>query len=383
MAYALNVITAKAGIQALHSAPPRRIALSYSLVSSKRNPMRTSDFDYELPGDLIAQTPLEPRDSSRLMVVERSNGSITHRLFHDIPRFLQPGDLLVLNDTRVISARLKGQRANGGTAEVFLLRRLEQGLWEALVRPSKRLRAGEKIRLLPRQSEAAEPVFIELLESDRSDVRRLLFTQEHLLDELGQTPLPPYIHGYTGDPERYQTVYSTVKGSVAAPTAGLHFTPQLLQEIRGRGVEVAQVTLHVGLDSFRPVREEDPRQHAIHQEYGELGPEAAEAIQRAKSGRRRIVCVGTTTVRLLEQAALPDTGNRHLEPFMGWVDLFILPGHRFRVADAMITNFHLPRSTLLMLVSAFAGKELIERAYGEAITLKYRFYSFGDAMLVL
>jgi len=345
--------------------------------------MKTSDFDYQLPGDLIAQTPQEPRDKSRLMVVDRSNESIDHGRFHDIGNLLKHGDLLVLNESRVIPARLKGQRASGGSAEVFLLRRLELGLWEALVRPSKRLRAGEKIQLVSKKNEDVLPVFIEVLEEDKPDVRKIAFADEGLLEMLGETPLPPYIHGYTGDPERYQTVYSRVKGSVAAPTAGLHFTPALLNRIRETGVEIVQVTLHVGLDSFRPVREEDPRQHTIHQEYGELAPEAAAAIKRAKSSGKRVVCVGTTTVRLLEQAALAGTPEEPAEPFSGWVDLFILPGHQFRIADAMITNFHLPRSTLLMLVSAFAGKELIERAYREAISLRYRFYSFGDAMLIL
>ena len=345
--------------------------------------MKTSDFDYELPADLIAQTPQEPRDNSRLMVVERINGSISHGRFRDIENLLKPGDLLVLNDSRVIPARLKGERANGGTAEVFLLRRLEPGMWEALVRPSKRVRAGEKIRLVPKESENIEPVFVQVLESERSDVRRIAFADEALLEKVGETPLPPYIHGYTGDPERYQTVYSRVEGSVAAPTAGLHFTPALLDHIEQRGVHVTRVTLHVGLDSFRPVREADPREHSIHQEYGELTSEEAAAIRRAKSSGRRVVCVGTTTVRLLEQAAVAGTGDAPVAPFRGWVDLFILPGHEFRIVDAMITNFHLPRSTLLMLVSAFAGKELIERAYCEATALRYRFYSFGDAMFIL
>ncbi len=347
------------------------------------NSMKTSDFDYQLPRELIAQTPEEPRDGSRLMVVRRSDGSITHRRFHDIPYLLDPGDLIVLNDSRVIPARLKGQRANGGRVEILLLRRLEPGIWEALMKPSKRLRVGEKIRLLARGSTNGEPAFLEVLESDRLDVRRVAFPHDDLLDKMGETPLPPYIHGYAGDPERYQTVYSRAKGSVAAPTAGLHFTPALLDRTRERGLGIAHVTLHVGLDSFRPVREDDPREHAIHQEYGELPAEAAAAIQAARSNQKRIVCVGTTTVRLLEQADKASVGSLAVEPFRGWVDLFILPGHRFRVADAMITNFHLPRSTLLMLVSAFAGKQLTERAYREAISLRYRFYSFGDAMLIL
>lgn len=345
--------------------------------------MRTSDFDYELPSELIAQTPEEPRDSSRLMVVRRSDGSITHRHFHEITSLLDPGDLMVLNDSRVIPARLKGQRSKGGKVEILLLRRLEPGIWEALLKPSKRSRVGEKIRLLARGSGHGEPAFLEVLESNGLEVRRVAFANENLLEEMGETPLPPYIHGYSGDPERYQTVYSRAKGSVAAPTAGLHFTPALLGRIRERGLGSAHVTLHVGLDSFRPMREDDPMEHVIHQEYGELSAEAAADIQTARSNQKRIVCVGTTTVRLLEQTALESTGSLPVAPFRGWVDLFILPGHRFRLTDAVVTNFHLPRSTLLMLVSAFAGKELIERAYREAISLRYRFYSFGDAMLIL
>jgi S-adenosylmethionine:tRNA ribosyltransferase-isomerase len=314
--------------------------------------------------------------------VRRTDGSITHRHFHDIPLLLDPGDLMVLNDSRVIPARLKGQRSNGGKAEILLLRRLEPGIWEALVKPSKGLPPGAKIRLLPLGSSDREPAFIEVLESDRPDVRKIAFADEDLLEDVGQTPLPPYIHGYSGDPERYQTVYARTNGSVAAPTAGLHFTPALLHSIEERRVGIALVTLHVGLDSFRPVREDDPKNHSIHKEYGELPPDTAAAVQAARSNGKRIVCVGTTTVRLLEQAALAG-GDPPAAPFKGWVDLFILPGHDFRLADAMITNFHLPRSTLLMLVSAFAGKQLIERAYREAISLRYRFYSFGDAMLIL
>jgi len=345
--------------------------------------MKTSDFDYELPSELIAQTPEEPRDRSRLMVVRRSDASISHWHFYDLPNLLDTGDLLILNDSRVIPARLTGHRAQGGKVEVLLLRRIEPGIWDALVRPSKRLCAGDKIRLVPAKPTHSDPPFLEVLESQTQNIRRVAFAAEDLLEEVGQTPLPPYIHRYTGDPERYQTVYSQAKGSVAAPTAGLHFTPELLNRISQKGVEIARVTLHVGLDSFRPVREEDPQQHAIHQEYGELPSQVATAIRDARSKKKRILCVGTTTVRLVEQTALPNDGVIPAQPYKGWVSLFILPGYRFRIADALITNFHLPRSTLLMLVSAFAGKELIERAYSEAISLKYRFYSFGDAMLIL
>jgi S-adenosylmethionine:tRNA ribosyltransferase-isomerase len=346
--------------------------------------LRTSDFDYSLPPELIAQTPAEPRDQSRLMVLHRSDGSIEHHRFSEIIDFLQPTDVLVLNDTRVIPARLKAQKGSGGKVEILLLRRLEPGLWEALVKPSKRIAVGDKVELVSTQPGAeGKTTFVEVLERKEEGVRIVRFADETLVEALGQIPLPPYIHDYHGDRERYQTVYSREKGSVAAPTAGLHFTPGLLSQIREMGIELVFVTLHVGLDTFRPIREEDPREHQIHHEFGVLTPEAAERLARARSEGRRIICVGTTAVRLVEQAALASEGIEGVKPFQGWVDLFILPGHRFRLVDVMITNFHLPRSTLLMLVSAFAGKDLISRAYREAIRERYRFYSFGDAMLIL
>ena len=346
--------------------------------------MKTSDFDYSLPPELIAQTPAEPRDQSRLMVLHRSDGSTEHHRFSEIIDFLHPTDVLVLNNTRVIPARLKARKGSGGKVEILLLRRLEPGLWEALVKPSKRIAVGDKVEVVSTQpGSRGETAFVEILERKEEGVRVVRFADDALVEALGQIPLPPYIHDYHGDRERYQTVYSREKGSVAAPTAGLHFTPGLLSQIKEKGIDLVFVTLHVGLDTFRPIREEDPRQHDIHHEFGVLTPEAAESLTRARSDGRRIICVGTTAVRLLEQAALASEGTEGAKPFQGWADLFILPGHRFRLVDAMITNFHLPRSTLLMLVSAFAGKDLISHAYQEAIREHYRFYSFGDAMLVL
>jgi S-adenosylmethionine:tRNA ribosyltransferase-isomerase len=318
------------------------------------------------------------------MVLRRSDGSIEHRRFSEILDFLRPTDVLVLNDTRVIPARLMGQKGSGGKVEILLLRRLEPGLWEALVKPSKRIAVGDKVELVgTRPGSEGETAFIEVLERKDEGVRIVRFAKEGIVEALGQIPLPPYVHDYHGDRERYQTVYSREKGSVAAPTAGLHFTPALLRQINETGIDLVFATLHVGLDTFRPIREEDPRQHHIHHEYGVLTREAAERLTSARRDGRRIICVGTTAVRLLEQAALVSEGAERVEAFQGWVDLFILPGHRFRLVDAMITNFHLPRSTLLMLVSAFGGTDLIKRAYQEAIAQQYRFYSFGDAMLVL
>ena len=346
--------------------------------------MRTSDFDYSLPPEFIAQTPAEPRDQSRLMVLRRGDGSVEHHRFSEIVDFLEPTDVLVLNDTRVIPARLKAQKGSGGKVEILLLRRLEPGLWEALVKPSKRIAVGDKVEVVSMQQRSeGKTAFVEILDRREEGVRVVRFADESLVEALGQIPLPPYIHDFHGDRERYQTVYSREKGSVAAPTAGLHFTPGLLRQIREKGCDLVFVTLHVGLDTFRPIREEDPRQHHIHHEFGVLTPEAAERLTRARRDGRRIICVGTTAVRLLEQAALASEGTEGVKPFQGWADLFILPGHRFGLVDAKITNFHLPRSTLLMLVSAFAGKDLISHAYKEAIRERYRFYSFGDAMLVL
>jgi len=346
--------------------------------------MKTNQFDYLLPAELIAQTPMEPRDHSRLMVLHQGNGSIEHRHFFEIVDFLKPGDVLVLNDSRVIPARLRGQREGGGKAEILLLRRLDPGIWEALVRPAKKVKVGEKIEVISEEhGPLGNSASVEVLERGEQGLRIIHFAEEALLEKLGQTPLPPYIHTPLSDPERYQTVYAKVKGSVAAPTAGLHFTPQLLDKFTEKEIDLAFVTLHVGLDSFRPIRVEDPQQHPMHREYGELTEEVATKLASAKAKGSRIICVGTTTVRLLEQAALTTNKPERLKPFKGWTSLFILPGHQFRLVDGLITNFHLPRSTLLMLVCAFAGKGLIDHAYQEAIRLGYRFYSFGDAMLII
>jgi len=343
--------------------------------------MKISEFDYLLPVNLIAQTPIEPRDHSRLMVLNRANGSLEHHHFFQIADLLQPGDVLVLNDSRVIPARLQGRRRGGGKAEFLLLRRLDKGIWEALVKPSKSIRVGDKVEIVA--NGARSSTLGEVLEVREEGLRTIRFVEEELLEELGQTPLPPYIHVPISDPERYQTVYARAKGSVAAPTAGLHLTPQLIDKFKKKGVEIAFVTLHVGLDSFRPVRVEDLNQHRMHQEYGELTEGVASKLSKAKAEGRRVVCVGTTTVRLLEQAALAADEPEIIKPFKGWTSLFISPGHQFRLVDSLITNFHLPRSTLLMLVCAFAGKELIDRAYQEAINSDYRFYSFGDGMMIL
>ena len=369
--------------------------------------MRTSDFDYDLPPELIAQTPVEPRDASRLMVVHRNAppdervNQIQHRTFRDIGLYLQSGDLLVLNQTRVIPARLYGHKAQtGGKVELLLLRQENENTWEALVR-GKRLGPGTVIEIGAQAPATAVSVAAEIVAETKSGGRLVRFEQpvEPLLQELGIVPLPPYIHEPLADPERYQTVYGRVEGSVAASTAGLHFTPELLIELRRLGVEMAYITLHIGLDTFRPVKEEQVEEHQIHTEWYELTAPVAEQVNRARLEGRRIVAGGTTVVRALESAAaacapsLPAAGGeagvgqacawRTVAAFAGPTDLFIYPGYSFRVIDAMITNFHLPRSTLLMLVSAFAGRDLMARAYQEAIQERYRFFSFGDAMLLL
>jgi S-adenosylmethionine:tRNA ribosyltransferase-isomerase len=337
--------------------------------------MKTADFDYVLPPERIAQAPAEPRDHSRLMVLSRQGRWFEHRRFFDIVDYLKPGDILVGNDSRVIPARLFGHKvAGGGEVSFLLLRRLSPGIWEALAKPGRRLKPGTEVEI------RAEPSFsAQVVSKAETGIMTIQLSDEAALEELGMVPLPPYIHAPLADPERYQTVYARVRGSVAAPTAGLHFTPELIQRIQGKGVEFCFITLHVGLDSFRPVRADDPRDHVLHQEYCELGPEVAEKLTEAKRERRRIICIGTTAVRAVEGAAR----DGEVKPFQGWTGLYILPGYQFNIVDALVTNFHLPRSTLLMLVSAFAGRELTLYAYQEAMQLGYRFYSFGDAMLVL
>ncbi len=347
--------------------------------------MKTSDFDYTLPPELIAQAPVEPRDQSRLMVLDRGDGSIKHRKFFEIVEYLRDGDVLVFNNSRVIPARLNGRKVDsGGRVEILLLRRLNSGTWEALVKPGKRVSIGTRIEITSNSSGNGNGAVIlaEVTGLKHDGIKVISFSDETLLPELGKIPLPPYIHTPLTDPERYQTVYASAAGSVASPTAGLHFTPGLIDEIRDKGVHCLFVTLHVGLDTFRPVREDDPCKHSIYNEYGIIDKEVAAQLCQAKADGRRIIGVGTTTVRIVEQAAQVSEMSL-VEPLDGWTSLFILPGYRFRVVDALITNFHLPRTTLLMLVNAFAGKNLIARAYEEAIAQRYRFFSFGDAMLVL
>jgi len=346
--------------------------------------MKTIDFDYVLPQELIAQTPVEPRDNSRLMVVDRRQGSIEHRRFYDIADYLQAGDVLVCNESLVIPARLYGRKMDsGGRVEILLLRRLEEGVWEALVRRGKRLRPGSQVAITEEAGEGSLPhITAEVTGQGEGGIKVIRFSDETLLSELGKVPLPPYINTPLSRSDRYQTVYARVAGSVAAPTAGLHFTPQLLDKLEKKGVRLLFVCLHIGLDTFSPVREDDPREHHIHREYGTVDEAVASELSGAKRQGRRVIGVGTTTVRLLEQVAQLYPPER-LPPFADWVSLYILPGHRFRMVDALLTNFHLPRSTLLMLVTAFAGKGLVNRAYREAISAGYRFYSFGDAMLIL
>jgi S-adenosylmethionine:tRNA ribosyltransferase-isomerase len=341
--------------------------------------MKTSDFDYYLPKASIAQTPLEPRDSSRLLVLHRDTGLLEHRIFREIGDYLQEGDLLVLNQTRVIPARIYARRESGGRVEMLLLRRRDALTWEALV-GGKGLRVST--RLLVENGPSAE--IIEIL--DRSE-RLIKFDEpiEPYFPKVGNVPLPPYIHEKLSDPERYQTVYAREPGSAAAPTAGLHFTPRLLEELQVKGIKIAYVTLHVGLDTFAPVNEENPQEHKIHTEWCELPQETADLINEIKQSGGRVIAVGTTSVRTLEGVASlqsPIT-NYELQPFTGPTSLYILPGYQFKIVDAMITNFHLPKSTLLMLVSAFAGREKILETYKTAIQEGYRFYSFGDAMLIV
>ena len=341
--------------------------------------MKTSDFDYHLPESSIAQTPAEPRDSSRLLVLHRDTGEREHRIFRDVTEYLRAGDLLVLNQTRVIPARIFARKATGGKVELLLLRRRDTLTWEALV-GGKGLRIGTKVRV----EAGPEAEIIELLEGSE---RLVQFSEpiEPYFSQVGHVPLPPYIHEKLTNPERYQTVYAKEPGSAAAPTAGLHFTPRLLDELQAKGVKVAYVTLHVGLDTFAPVNEDDPEEHKIHTEWCELPVETAEAINETREAGGRVVAVGTTSVRTLESAARYATLGRsaRIVPFTGSTDLYILPGYRFSLVDVMITNFHLPKSTLLMLVSAFAGREQIIETYELAIREGYRFYSFGDAMLIL
>ena len=341
--------------------------------------MKTSDFDYVLPEELIAQTPMEPRDHSRLMVVHRGTGAIEHKHFYDLPQYLRPGDALVINETKVIPARLLGVKEDTGVpVEVLLLRRENATDWEALVRPGRRLKPG------------ATCVFGDgllrctVLENVAETGGRLVRFQyegvfEELLDRLGEMPLPPYIHEKLQDQSRYQTVYAKAEGSAAAPTAGLHFTPALLEQVRAMGVTVVPVLLHVGLGTFRPVKEEDVDKHVMHSEYYQVTREAADTLNRIRQAGGRLICVGTTSVRTIETMA-DDGGIIH--PGAGETAIFIKPGVKIKAVDALITNFHLPQSTLLMLVSTFLGREQALAAYELAVKEKYRFFSFGDAMFI-
>jgi S-adenosylmethionine:tRNA ribosyltransferase-isomerase len=340
--------------------------------------LKTSDFDYHLPTEYIAQTPVEPRDSSRLLVLDRKTNSLEHSIFWRLGGFLNPGDVLVLNETRVIPARLYARKVpTGGRVELLLLKSTDITTWEALV-GGKGLSTGKRL-----QVEGGPPA--QILKAMDGARRLVRFDEpiEPLLEEIGNVPLPPYIHTPLIDPERYQTVYAHISGSAAAPTAGLHFTPELITTLRQQGLRFASVILHVGLDTFAPVNEESPQEHRIHTEWCQVGEEAAAAINQAHREGKRIVAVGTTSVRTLESAARLAKRGDVVAPFEGATDLFIIPGYSFRVVNAMVTNFHLPCSTLIMLVSAFAGRERVLDAYETAKQMKYRFYSFGDAMLIL
>lgn len=339
--------------------------------------MKTSDFDYDLPDASIAQTPIEPRDSSRLLVLHRASGQIEHRIFGDIGDYFRPGDLLVLNQTRVIPARIYARKETGGRVELLLLRRRDALTWEALV-GGKGLRVGKMLKI----EDGPQVEIIEFLDGSE---RLIKFMEpiEPYFDKVGHVPLPPYIHQKLSDPGRYQTVYARQSGSAAAPTAGLHFTPGLLEELQAKGVKVAYVTLHVGLDTFAPVTEENPEEHKIHSEWCELPQETADLINETRQAGGRVIAVGTTSVRTLESGARYSNLESQISSFVGPTSLFILPGYEFQVVDVMITNFHLPKSTLLMLVSAFAGREKTLETYRLAVEEGYRFYSFGDAMLIL
>ena len=339
--------------------------------------LSTKMFDYYLPQELIAQTPAEPRDHSRLLVYNRADKSTEHRHFFDITEYLQPGDALVINDTRVLPARLFGTTENGGAMQVLLLNRKDRDTWEVLVKPGKKARIGAKITF----SQELACTVTDILDDGQRLVRfEYKGVFEEILDRLGQMPLPPYITERLEDKERYQTVYSRQVGSAAAPTAGLHFTKELLEKIEAMGVEIIPVLLHVGLGTFRPVKVEDVSEHKMHSEFYCITEQSAQKINAVKERGGRIFAVGTTSTRVLETAA--DEGGR-VKPCSGWTDIFIYPGYRFKCVDCLITNFHLPQSTLIMLVSALCSREEILKVYQTAVEEKYRFFSFGDAMLII
>lgn len=341
--------------------------------------MKTSDFYYDLPPELIAQTPLERRDGSRLMCLDKETGAIEHHHFYELPNFLKAGDCLVLNDSRVLPARWLGHREpSGGAVEVLLLVDRGDKKWECLVRPGRKLHPGQRVSFGDGQLLTAE-----ILEELPGGNRIVEFHYDgiflEILEQLGKMPLPPYIKEELNDPERYQTVYSREVGSAAAPTAGLHFTRELLRQVEDMGVKICYVTLHVGLGTFRPVKEEDPLDHEMHSEYCMISAETADVINETKKNGGRVICVGTTSCRTVESWAAED-GT--LKESTGWTSIYIYPGYHFKVLDGLVTNFHLPESTLIMLVSALAGREHILSAYGEAVKEKYRFFSFGDAMFI-
>ena len=340
--------------------------------------MKTSDFYYDLPEELIAQDPLEDRSSSRLLVLDKETGETEDHIFRDIVDYLKPGDCLVLNDTKVIPARLIGAKEEtGAKIEVLLLKRGADDVWETLVKPGKKARPGARISF-------GDGLLVgEVLDVVEEGNRLIHFEYdgifEEILDQLGQMPLPPYITHQLKDKDRYNTVYAAHSGSAAAPTAGLHFTPELLKQIKEKGVDIARVTLHVGLGTFRPVKVDTIENHHMHSEFYMIDEEAAEKINRAKDSGHRVICVGTTSCRTIESAA---DENGRLKACSGWTEIFIYPGYKFKILDNLITNFHLPESTLVMLVSALAGREHVLNAYKEAVEKKYRFFSFGDAMFI-
>lgn len=341
--------------------------------------MKTSDFYYDLPQELIAQDPLEDRSASRLLILDKETGKTEHHVFRQIVNYLEPGDCLVINDTKVIPARLIGAReGTGAKIEVLLLKRGSDDVWETLVKPGRKAKPGTRISF-------GDGLLVGEVVDIVDEGNRLIHFEyegifEEILDQLGQMPLPPYITHQLKDKDRYNTVYAAHSGSAAAPTAGLHFTPELLKEIEEKGVDIARVTLHVGLGTFRPVKVDDVENHHMHSEFYMIDEEAAEKINRAKDSGKRVICVGTTSCRTIESAA-DETG--HLKACSGWTEIFIYPGYQFKILDALITNFHLPESTLIMLVSALAGREHVLAAYEEAVRERYRFFSFGDAMFIV
>ena len=339
--------------------------------------MKVTDFDYELPEELIAQTPMEKRDESRLMVLDRKEQTIEHKHFKDVIDYLEPGDVLVRNNTKVIPARLYGKKETGAKVEFLLLNNMEKDIWECIVRPGNKLHVGAKVIFGDGILKA------EVLDTMPGGTRKVKFHYEgifnEILDKIGLMPLPPYIHESLKEKDRYQTVYAKYEGSAAAPTAGLHFTPELLKKIEEKGIDIANVTLHVGIGTFRPVKEDTVEAHQMHSEHFYIKEEDCEKINKAKKSGHRVIAVGTTSCRVLETIA---DDNGYVKPTEGDTQIFIYPGYKFRCLDALITNFHLPQSTLVMLVSALAGKDYIMKAYKEAVEQKYRFFSFGDAMLL-